>query len=138
MPHVPGHLPRTPENAFDAFISPTPQVVPPVRRTNQPGPVGPETSFLQNPLVGFLPVAGTAAHWNQMGPWEKALSVGLDAVDLATLGGGKAVTTPIRMASRFGTRGDPPITYVREGNLPQGPSFNFATSLSASLIYCCI
>ena len=50
--------------------------------------------------AGFMPGVGTAVNWGQMGPWERALSVGLDAADLLTLGGGKVLTTPARLASR--------------------------------------
>jgi len=46
--------------------------------------------------ASFVPGVGTAVNWGQMGPWERALSVGLDAADLLTLGGGKALTASLR------------------------------------------
>jgi hypothetical protein len=69
--------------------------------------------------AGFVPVAGTAANWNQMAPWERGLSMGLDAVDLATLGGGKALTTPARWGTKaalgLARRGDPSYVHLRHG-----------------------
>lgn len=68
--------------------------------------------------MGFVPVAGTIHNWDQMEPWERGLSIGMDAVDIATLGGGKAVTAPIKAATRFAIRGDPALTYLRMGEMP--------------------
>jgi hypothetical protein len=50
--------------------------------------------------AGLVPVVGTAVNWNQMGPGERAFSMGLDAVDIATLGAGKALTAPARWGGR--------------------------------------
>ena len=61
-------------------------------------------------LMSFLPVAGTAYNWEDMGNVERTLSILFDAVDVATLGGGKAITTPMRfgmMADRLRTAGNP-------------------------------
>ena len=55
---------------------------------------------LAKEAAGFMPVAGTAVNWNQMGPGERAFSMGLDAVDIATLGAGKALTAPARWGGR--------------------------------------
>ena len=68
--------------------------------------------------MGFVPVAGTIHNWDHMEPWERGLSMGLDAIDIATLGGGKAITAPIKAATRFATRGDPALTFLRMGNMP--------------------
>ena len=82
--------------------------------------------------MGYVPVAGTMYNWNQMAPWEKGLSIGLDAVDIATLGGGKPATA----AARAGIQGfrqfakTPMPTYMRFGDIVTKdkeylPSFNF-------------
>ena len=69
--------------------------------------------------MGYVPVAGTMYNWNQMAPWERGLSIGLDAVDIATLGGGKAITAP----ARAGVQGfrhfakTPVPTYMRFGDI---------------------
>ena len=89
-----------------------------LEQTNQPW-MAPDVSdeALRN-LMGFVPVAGTMYNWDQMAPWERGLSIGMDAIDIATLGGGKAVTAPIKAATRFATRGDPALTYLRMGEMP--------------------
>ena len=61
-------------------------------------------------LMSFLPVAGTAYNWEDMGNVERVLSILFDAVDVATFGGGKLVTAPMRfglMADRLRTAGNP-------------------------------
>ena len=88
----------------------------------------------EHPLSYFLPVANTAMHWDDMGALEKWLSVGMDAIDVATLGSGKLITAPIKAATKLATWGDPALTYVRAGNLPlEGqnfiPSYNYAVNV---------
>ena len=115
MPHAPGHGrygfgTGMPEDIFGAFSNVAPFVPPEYN----------EEQFRM--AMGFVPVAGTAYNWNEMGPWERALSVGLDVADVATLGGGKAVTFPIKTVSKaiqkFMMRNDPSLVYLRAGWLP--------------------
>jgi len=115
MPHAPGHGrygfgTGMPEDIYGAFSNVAPFVPPELT----------EEQFRM--AMGFVPVAGTALNWNEMGPWERALSVGLDVADVATLGGGKAVTAPIKTTSKaiqnFMMRNDPKLAYVRGGFLP--------------------
>ena len=68
--------------------------------------------------MGYDPVAGTMYNWDQMAPWERGLSIGLDAIDIATLGGGKAITAPIKATTKFITKGDPALTFLRAGDMP--------------------
>jgi hypothetical protein len=112
MPHAPGHGP--------SFEFPRPwqmasQAMPGFMSPEQYGQIG-------RGLLDFTPVVGTALNWNEMGPWERALSVGLDVADVATFGGGKAVTAPIKTTSKaiqkFMMRNDPKLTYVRAGMPP--------------------
>ena len=91
MTHVPGHLPYTPEHPFDALMG----------TFASPAPYGHSTGSVlgdlqANPFIDFVPGVGTAVNWNQMGPYGKAFSLGLDAVDLATFGLGKSGTAPLR------------------------------------------
>jgi hypothetical protein len=62
---------------------------------------------------------GTALNWDQMGPWGRAGSVAMDALDFATLGGGKLLTTPARWGTKaalgLARRGDPSYVHLREG-----------------------
>ena len=89
-----------------------------LEQTNQPWMSPDVSDETLRMLMGFVPVAGTAYNWDQMQPWERGLSMGLDAVDIATLGGGKAITAPIKAATKFATRGDPAIKYLRMGDMP--------------------
>ena len=89
-----------------------------LEQTNQPWMSPDVSDETLRTLMGFVPVAGTAYNWDQMQPWERGLSIGMDAIDIATLGGGKAVTAPIKAATRFATRGDPALTYLRSGDMP--------------------
>ena len=89
-----------------------------LEQTNQPWMSPDVSDETLRMLMGFVPVAGTAYNWDQMQPWERGLSMGLDAIDIATLGGGKAITAPIKAATRFATRGDPALTYLRMGDMP--------------------
>jgi hypothetical protein len=91
--------------------------------------------------AGFMPGVGTAVNWGQMGPWERALSVGLDAADLLTLGGGKALTTPVRLASR-GIRNiaqynplNPKMISVRGGLPPVDEAGNYIPSTNYTSRY---
>ena len=75
--------------------------------------------------ASFVPVVGTAVNWGQMGPKERALSVGLDAADILTLGGGKPLTASARLLSKglqnpFGF--GPALNFVR-GGLPPMDKF---------------
>ena len=75
----------------------------------------------QAPGVDFVPGLGTAANWNEMGNWERGLSLGLDALDLATMGTSKLGTTPLRMLGWSGKwlgRNDPTLAYIRSGDMP--------------------
>jgi hypothetical protein len=118
MPHAPGHGrygfgTGMPEDIYGAFSNVAPFVPPEY------------TEERMRTAMGFVPVAGTAYNWNEMGPWERALSVGLDVADVATLGSGKAVTFPIKTVSKaiqkFMMRNDPKLAYVRGGFLPTIP-----------------
>ena len=108
-----------PPDAFQSFTSPTPEVVPPVSREDR----GDRFEFnMQNPLLDFVPVVGTAANWEQMGPIERAISLGLDAADLLTVGTSKAGTTPLKAllkkTGKFRGTEDPTHSYLRLGYAP--------------------
>jgi len=139
MPHAPGHGrygfgTGMPEDIYGAFSNVAPFVPPELT----------EEQFRM--AMGFVPVAGTAYNWNEMGPWERALSVGLDVADVATLGSGKALTTPLKAFSkwlnpaqmRFLRFGEVPTTGGFDrvlGQLPGSPvpsSFDIASSRGAS------
>ena len=89
-----------------------------INQTRQPWIPSGDAEEALSILMGFVPVAGTVYNWDQMQPWERALSIGMDAVDIATLGGGKLVTAPIKAGTRFATRGDPTLTFLRSGEMP--------------------
>jgi|TARA_R110001599_G_scaffold19895_2_gene75747 hypothetical protein len=120
MPHIPGHIAPALENPYQNFLqSQTPQVVPPVSREDR----GDRFEFsMQNPLLDFVPVVGTAANWEHMGPIERAISLGLDAADLLTVGTSKAGTTPLktllRKTGKFRGVEDPTHSYLRLGYAP--------------------
>jgi len=130
MPHIPGHNFPSP---LSGFGNPTPRQYAIHAQATGRTPVERDTSrsfsdllsdITAHPLSWALPVAGTAMHWNEMRPWERGLSVTADALDIATLGGGKVITAPLKAAARFATRNDPALTYVRGGYLPDGTSIN--------------
>ena len=123
-----------PEDVFGAFSDAAPFVRPEYN----------EEQF--RAAMGFVPVAGTAYNWNQMGPWGRAGSVAMDALDVLTAGSGKALTTPLKALSKwinpeqmkFLRFGEVPTTggYDRAlGQLPGKPvasSFDIASSAGAS------
>jgi len=85
------------------WLTPTPEDPVNVLRGTfaSPAPYGHSTGSVlgdlqANPFIDFVPGVGTAVNWNQMGPYGKAFSLGLDAVDLATFGLGKSGTAPLR------------------------------------------
>ena len=104
MTHIPGH------------IEPQPYL-PPVgiasARYGGPQPYDPFTAFqntfgnrsnyisdytgpwYKHPITQMIPFAGTALHWNDMGPWERGFSVASDVIDVASLGSLKPVTAAI-------------------------------------------
>jgi hypothetical protein len=93
MTHIPGHLPSTPyipENPFGAF-----------QATFGTPPIYPSTGSVWGdikaaPGVDFIPGLSTAANWEEMGPWGRSFSLGLDTIDLLTMGLGKFGTAPVR------------------------------------------
>jgi len=93
---------------------------------------------LAKEAAGFMPVAGTAVNWNEMGPLARGFSTALDVADIATLGSGKLATTPLRWGAKaarnWARRNDPTMSYVRGGFPPlaSGPSTS-AQRYSASL-----
>ena len=94
MAHAPGHGrygfgTGMPEDVFGAFSNAAPFVRPEYN----------EEQF--RAAMGFVPVAGTAYNWNQMGPWGRAGSVAMDALDVLTAGSGKALTTPLKALSKW-------------------------------------
>ena len=123
-----------PEDVFGAFSDAAPFVRPEYN----------EEQF--RAAMGFVPVAGTAYNWNQMGPWGRAGSVAMDALDVATLGSGRALTTPLKAFSkwlnpeqmRFLRFGEVPTTGGWDpelGQLPGSPvasSFDIGSSAGAS------
>ena len=52
--------------------------------------------WYKHPITQMIPIAGTALHWNQMGPWERGLSVASDVIDVASLGSLKPATAALR------------------------------------------
>lgn len=88
MTHIPGHY--IPENPLGAF-----------QATFGSSPFGHSTGSLWGdikaaPGVDLVPGLSTAANWEEMGPWGRSFSTGLDAIDLLTMGLGKFGTTPVR------------------------------------------
>ena len=51
--------------------------------------------WYKHPITQMIPFAGTALHWNDMGPWERGFSVASDVIDVASLGSLKPVTAAI-------------------------------------------
>ena len=82
--------------------------------------------------ASFVPGVGTAVNWGQMGPWERALSVGLDAADLLTLGGGKALTASLRGLMNLAKYNpfDPKMISFRGGLPPVDEFGNYTVSTS--------
>jgi hypothetical protein len=111
MPHAPGH----PSFEFPRPWQMASQAIPGFMSPEQYGQIG-------RGLLDFVPVVGTALNWNEMGPWGRTASVAMDVADVATLGSGKAVTAPIKTASKaiqkFMMRNDPTLAYVRAGMPP--------------------
>ena len=97
-----------PEDVYGAFSSAAPFVRPEYN----------EEQF--RAAMGFVPVAGTAYNWNQMGPWGRTGSVAMDALDLATGGGGKLPGAALRGLMKLAQRNpfDPKMVSVR-GGLPR-------------------
>jgi hypothetical protein len=86
-------------------------------------------------MMGFVPVAGTVYNWNQMGPVERGFSVGMDAIDIATLGGSKGITAALRAAPNPldvlrhvpGSSYGEPSTFIRTGLPPGSPHYPLTT-----------
>ena len=93
-----------PEDVFGAFSNAAPFVRPEYN----------EEQF--RAAMGFVPVAGTAYNWNQMGPWGRAGSLGLDALDVLTAGSGKALTTPLKAFSKWINPAQ--MRFLRFGEVP--------------------
>jgi len=70
------------------------------------------------PGTDFVPVLNTYANWDDMGPWGRTGSIALDALDIATLGGGKLITAPVKAALKIAARNDPFLEYMRFGGTP--------------------
>jgi hypothetical protein len=68
-------------------------------------------------LLDFVPGVSTALNWPQMGPWGRGLSLGLDALDLATAGGkGGAARAFLKFL-----RPEDQMRYLRFGQVPLSP-----------------
>jgi hypothetical protein len=93
-----------PEDVFGAFSNVAPSVRPEYN----------EEQF--RAAMGFVPVAGTAYNWNQMGPWGRAGSVAMDALDVLTAGSGKALTTPLKALSKWINPAQ--MRFLRFGEVP--------------------
>ena len=109
MPHRAGHSP-VPEFGFPQSWEVASQAIPGFMSPEQYRQIG-------RGLLDYVPGVSTALNWGEMGPWGRAGSLGLDALDLATAGGGKPVTTPLRAFTRFLRRNDP-LVYLRGGFPP--------------------
>ena len=92
MPHRAGHS-LVPEFGFPQSWEMASQAIPGFMSPEKYGQIG-------RGLLDYVPGVGTALNWPQMGPWGRAGSVGLDALDLATAGGGKPATTALRLLSK--------------------------------------
>ena len=92
MPHRAGHS-LVPEFGFPQSWEMASQAI--------PGFMSPEKyRQIGRGLLDYVPGVSTALNWGEMGPWGRAGSVGLDALDLATAGGGKPATTALRLLSK--------------------------------------
>ena len=88
MSHIPGHL----DNPWSSsWIRPNVSYTAPRDQHDSYW-----ESFKNAPGVGLLPVAGTVSGWSDMGPWEKAFSMGMDAVDIGTAGLSKLANLPFK------------------------------------------
>ena len=107
MTHIPGHLePHMPPAQYGFGVGPQPfsplglQPFSPFGGFATPGLSNPNPSFTgpwyNHPVTQLAPVLGTALHWNQMGPWEKAASTAFDLADIASLGSMKPATAALR------------------------------------------
>tara|TARA_R100000808_G_scaffold24792_2_gene58376 strand:- start:1303 stop:2673 length:1371 start_codon:yes stop_codon:yes gene_type:complete len=116
MPHIPGHNFPTPAYGFGYGN--------PVQRALDAGRIPMDTStsisfsdlmsgIKAHPLSWALPVAGTAMHWNEMGPWERGLSLGADVADIASLGTLRPLTGALG-ASRLARDVPNPLTALRK------------------------
>ena len=125
MSHIPGHVDPLPINSnygygFGQYTNPwvdysirntAPREVP----TQYDSMV---EAFKNAPGVDLLPVAGTWAGWDDMGVLGRTGSLALDALDIATLGGGKAITAPLTAGLKYAARNEPAMRYIRFGELP--------------------
>jgi hypothetical protein len=115
MPHIPGHnFPPSPSGF--GYGNPVQRALDAGRT---PMDMGTSISFSdlmsgiqEHPLSWALPVAGTAMHWNEMGPWERGLSLGADVADIATLGTLRPLTGALG-ASRLARDIPNPLTALR-------------------------
>jgi len=109
-----------PEDVFGAFSNVAPSVRPEYN----------EEQF--RAAMGFVPVAGTAYNWNQMGPWGRAGSVGLDALDVLTAGGGKLPGAALRGLMKLAQRNplNPKLISFRAGLPPVDEFGNYTVSTS--------
>jgi hypothetical protein len=120
MPHIPGHGP--------SFEFPRPW-----QMASQaiPGFMSPETyGQIGRGLLDYVPGVSTALNWNEMGPWGRAGSVSLDALDFLTAGSGKPVTASLRGLSKLSQSNffGPTLDFVRGGLPPMGEFGNYIPS----------
>ena len=84
------------------------------------------------PGMGLLPVVDTWSGWNDMGPWGRALSIGMNAIDIGTAGASKLATLPFKTIPN-------PLSLLKnksiyqEINLPQ-KKYNYDKSSNTGVI----
>jgi len=124
MPHREGHSP-VPEFGFPRSWEVASQAIPGFMSPEQYRQIG-------RGLLDYVPVVSTALNWNQMGPWGRAGSVGLDALDLLTAGGGKPGTAALRGLMNLAKRNpfDPKMISFRGGLPPVDEFGNYTVSTS--------
>ena len=83
-------------------------------------------------LLDYVPGVSTALNWGEMGPWGRAGSVGLDALDLLTAGGGKPLTASLRGLMNLAKYNpfDPKLISWRGGLPPVDEFGNYTVSTS--------
>ena len=89
-------------------------------------------------FVDFVPVVGTAHNWDEMGWGGRGFSIGMDALDIASAGSAKPLTTSLKLAKNplrhLSKYQDVPQWFIRTGR-PPGSGIQHGTGFKPQVVH---